>query len=102
MVTDDVSGPRRADLIRRLRAWSVASWRHGDRIALARAACQRLADLAADREGAPRRAVPDHGESALADQLAVLLTDALAAGVAEDEVDGLLRTLASGLAVPQR
>lgn len=83
-----------ATLLRRLRGWSAPSWRHGDRIARVRAGCQQLADLAADRESAPRRAVPDHGVSALADQLAVLAADAERAGVPADQLALIISELA--------
>jgi hypothetical protein len=92
-------GPAPADLIRRLRAWSASSWHHGDRVLEVRRACQTLADLAAEREGSPAREVPDHGWSALADQLAVLAGDALAAGVPEDQVDRVFGLLALSLGV---
>lgn len=74
-------GPDPADMLRRLRARPVSSWRHGDREQVMRSALQQLADLAADTAGGPRRAVPDVGAAALADQLAVLLAEARAAGV---------------------
>lgn len=96
---DDRPGSQPAELIRRLRAWSVSSWRHGDRIAVTRSACQRLADLTAERSGEPPRAVPDHGESALADQLAVLLADARAAGVPDGQLARLVSALADALGV---
>jgi hypothetical protein len=88
-------------LLTRLRAWSVASWRHGDRVALARAACQQLADLAADRESRAPMTVPDHGESALADQLAVLVADAQRAGIPTAQIETIISNLAAGLGVRQ-
>ena len=51
-----------------------------------RAAIQRLADLAADAEGVPRRVVPRLAPHALADQVLVLGHDLLAAaGPAPEE-----------------
>ncbi|MDQ2845961.1 MAG: hypothetical protein M3Y77_06350 [Actinomycetota bacterium] len=91
-----VKGPQPGELIRRLRAWSFSSWQHGDRIAAARLAGQRLADLAADAERRPRSAVPGLSFTALADQLAVLFDDAIAAG-AGDEGAALLKMLAADL-----
>lgn len=75
-----VPGPqlRAEDFFRRLRAWPVSSWRHGDRVRATRAAGQALADLAADAENRRRRTVPELAEFGLADQLAVLYRDALA------------------------
>jgi hypothetical protein len=41
---------------------------------------QRIADLGADGEGRPRRPVPRLADTALADQLAVVVDDVLRAG----------------------
>jgi hypothetical protein len=49
------------------------------RAAGARALAQRLADAAADVSGEPRRVVPDVGDSAVGDQVAVTGADLLAA-----------------------
>ncbi len=54
--------------------------RPGEPLARVRADLQRLADLAADAEGLPRREVPILGPHALADQFLVLGHDLLAAG----------------------
>ncbi len=75
--------PQLGDIVRRLRVWSLASWQLGDRIATARRAVQRLADLAADADGRPRVPVPELPATALADQLVVLDADAAAAGAGE-------------------
>lgn len=64
-----------------------------------RAALQRLADLAADAEGQPRRRVPDVGEVALVDQLAVLVDDACRAGVEDAVVGQILTELTAALAL---
>ena len=100
-MTDALGAPELPGLLRRLRVWSVSSWRHGDRVPLARAACQQLADLAADRESRAPMAVPDHGESALADQLAVLVADAECAGVPAAQIATIISDLAVGLGLRQ-
>ncbi len=48
------------------------------RAAGARALAQRLADAAADVSGEPRRVVPDVGDSAVGDQVAVTGADLIA------------------------
>ncbi len=94
---DSGPGPRTTDMLRRLRARPVSSWAHRDRERCAREAVQRLADLAADASGAPRRVVPDAGVMALADQIAVLEGDARSAGADPSAVTGILDRLASDL-----
>jgi len=84
-------------MLRRLRAWPISSWWHGDRERAARVAAQRLADLAADAAGEIRRIVPDAGMTALPDQLAVLAADARAGGVPADAVEAVLDRLAGAL-----
>jgi hypothetical protein len=72
-----------ADLIRRLRRWSPASWSvQTDRFAPATTradathrAVQRLADLAATAERRPTRPVPRLDDRVLPDQLAVMAHD---------------------------
>jgi hypothetical protein len=76
----------------------VSSWSQ-DRVASARAAVQRLADLAADAERQPRRPVPHLHPVALADQLEVLLHDARTHGVDPASLTGLFDQLAVDLAV---
>lgn len=95
------SGPGRqlTDMLRRLRARPVSSWSVGDRERAARAGIQQLADLAADAASEPRRAVPDAGVMALADQIAVLATDARSAGASEQGVTEILDRLAAELGV---
>jgi hypothetical protein len=94
------------DLVRRLRRWTPASWDRpagaaaaddpgapgpggraasdagdpGGRAAVTAAAVQRIADLGADAERRPRRPVPRLADTALADQLAVVVDDVLRAG----------------------
>jgi len=72
------------DRLRPLSTWTERSWRHRGADGRSRAdvafeAVQRLADLAADAEGEPRRPVPrlDGPVGAgIADQLAVMVHDA--------------------------
>lgn len=90
-------GPQSADLLRRVRAWNVSAWRHADRIAQTRSALQRLADLAGAHDGLSRPAVPDAGVHALADQLHVLVDDALGSGAPAGEVEDILADLATAL-----
>lgn len=76
---------RLADALRRLPA---ARWR-GRRDGV-RDVVQRLADLAADLEGEPRRAVPRlEGDPSLADQLAVVADDLARAAAASGRADVL-------------
>lgn len=90
-------GPQPEDMLRRLRAWPVSSWRHGERERATRGAAQQLADVAADGAGEIRRIVPDAGVTALPDQLAVLAADARAAGAPEDAILAVLDRLADAL-----
>lgn len=85
-------GPRSDDLIRRLRAWPLSSWRHGARVERTHAALQALADLTQ-----PGRPVPDVGVHALPDQLAVLLREASGAGVPAGRIDEVLDALRADL-----
>jgi hypothetical protein len=71
--------------VRRLRRWTAASWAlpggpARTRAEVVAAAVQRIADLAADAEAQPRRAVPRLADTVLADQLAVVADDVLRAG----------------------
>jgi hypothetical protein len=86
------------ELIRRLRARSTSSW-SPERVVAARNAVQRLADLAADAEGQPRRVVPAVHPVAIADQLELLAHDATGAGADDRAVAALFGQLAVELAV---
>jgi hypothetical protein len=92
-------GLQTTHLVRRMRTWSASSWRHRDRLPRTREALQELADLAAAREGRPRIVVPNEGEAALADQLAVLVADAQRCGVQGDQIADVLERLTSTLGV---
>ena len=89
---------RHVDVFRRLRVRPPSSW-SVERVAVARKATQELADLGADAAGEPRRQVPDLHPTALADQLEVLLAEAVAAGVDPTILDRLVEGLAAALAV---
>lgn len=73
-------------LVQRLRLWTPTRWAaaappYGTRADLAHHLAQRLADLAADAEGAPRRPLPRlDGDLVLPDQLAVTSDDLVRAG----------------------
>lgn len=96
-VPTDHHGPQLGALSRRLRAWSLSSWQHGDRIAQTRRALQELADLAG-APGQPAPRVPELSEMALADQLMVLGREAIIAGRVEEAATVLERlTSALGL-----
>jgi len=68
-------------LVRRVSHWTPPRWAASGRAELVHGLVQQLADLAADAEGEPRRAVPRLGnDAALPDQLRVVAADLLAAG----------------------
>ena len=90
-------GPQSDEFLRRVRAWPVSSWRHGDRIAATRRALDALAALAAGARGVAAPAVPPLAAHVLADQLVVLIADARAAGVPASEVDAMITDLRAEL-----
>ena len=63
------------------------------RAAGARALAQRLADRAADLSGAPHRPVPDVGDAAVGDQVAVTGRDLLSLGLSEDDLSAVTADL---------
>jgi hypothetical protein len=65
----------------------------GDVAGRARALAQALADRAADLEGRPRRPVPDIGDPAVGDQVAVMVTDLLALDLPDDDWREVAREL---------
>jgi hypothetical protein len=90
-------GPQADEFVRRVRAWPVSAWRHGDRIAATRRALDALAVLAAAARGADVPEVPPLAPHTLADQLVVLIADAHAAGVPASGVDAVLTGLRTEL-----
>jgi hypothetical protein len=89
-VSDDVA-VELGRVVDRLRSMPLtrlaASW--GDypsRAAGARALAQRLADRAADLDGLPHRVVPDVGDAAVGDQVAVTGRDLLSCDLSEDDL----------------
>lgn len=74
------------DLIGRIGAWDARSWAVpvGDRTRadVVFALVTELADLAADTEGRPRRPVPRLADTALVDQLVVMVRDVALTGSA--------------------
>lgn len=83
---------RTMPLVRLSAPWSP----YASRAAAARSVAQRLADLAADEGGWPRRHLPDVGDPAVGDQIAVTAADLLALAPGPDALalaEGLLREL---------
>jgi hypothetical protein len=77
--------PLASNLLPRLRRWTADGWDvpavgGGTRGDAAARSVQRLADLAADVEGRPRRPVPRLAGTVLADQLAVMVDDIVRTG----------------------
>ncbi len=100
MTDDEGVRTEAARVVDRLRTMPLtrlaAPWPpHPSRAAGARALAQRLADRAADLTGGPRRDVPDVGDAAVGDQVAVTLADLLAMspppGVLADVAEDLIR-----------
>jgi len=88
---DDVAGAA-ADLVRRMRRWTAASWtvaldsdRVRSRADVVHAGVQRLADLAASAEGRRPRPVPRLDDQVLPDQLVVMAHDVSETGDAAAE-----------------
>ncbi|AZI57383.1 hypothetical protein EH165_03615 [Nakamurella antarctica] len=86
-----------SDIVRRLRVWSLSSWKFNGRAGALRDRLQTLADLTAGRLGRSPLQVPDVGAHALVDQLIVLVADAHDAGVPRAEIDEQLHRVASEL-----
>jgi hypothetical protein len=63
------------------------------RAAGARALAQRLADTAADLAGLPHRLVPDVGDAAVGDQVAVTGRDLLSLELSEDDLAAVVADL---------
>lgn len=62
-------------VLTRIGRWTPRHWATHDRMTTVHAVLQRLADLAAEFDGAPPRAVPNLGGAAVSDQLTVLVGD---------------------------
>ena len=90
-------GPQSDEFLRRVRAWPVSSWRHGDRTAATRRALAALAALAATARGVEAPEVPPLAQHVLADQLVVLIADARAAGVPASDLDAVIDDLRTEL-----
>ena len=90
-------GPYAAEFLRRVRAWPVSSWRHGQRQDIAFSTLNALAQLASVADGRRRPAVPGAGLHALPDQLHVLIDDAFTAGADPGQVEAVLRGAAGEL-----
>ena len=90
-------GPQSDEFLRRVRAWPVSSWRHGDRTAATRRALDALAALAATARGVEPPEVPPLAPHVLADQLVVLMSDARAAGVPASDLDAVITDLRTQL-----
>jgi hypothetical protein len=86
-------GPQSDEFLRRVRAWPVSSWRHGDRTVVTRRALDALAGLAATARGVEAPVVPPLSPHVLADQLVVLIADARAAGVPTSDLDAVIDDL---------
>lgn len=101
-MTDPRPDPPYSAFFGRLRARPLSSWPVGERIAATRAAAARLAALGWTAEGRTPQsvpAVPDLGPHVLADQVQVLVIDALSAGADPVAVHEVASTLARRLAV---
>ncbi|MEV4344422.1 hypothetical protein AB0J83_08095 [Actinoplanes sp. NPDC049596] len=72
-------------LLNQVRHWEAPRWRADGRGDKVYALVQRLADLAADAEGRPRRVVPRESDLVLPDQLRVMADDLPAAAAASAE-----------------
>ncbi len=93
-------GATAAELLRKLRARSLSSWSHRQRIPAIRSALDELARLGtAEFGGAAAPVVPDDGAHALTDQLQVLIIFAIRAGVPADRIDRIAVDLAQELGV---
>ena len=97
MVKDHRPGPQSDEFLRRVRAWPVSSWRHGDRAAATLRALNALAALGAGARGVEAPEVPRLAPHVLGDQLVVLIADARAAGVPASDLDAVIADLRTEL-----
>ncbi|MGK5680941.1 hypothetical protein [Actinoplanes sp. URMC 104] len=75
-------------LLNQIRVWEQPRWSAGGRADRTYALVQLLADLGADAEGRPRRAVPREHDMILPDQVRVMADDLLAANPSGDVLAG--------------
>ena len=88
-------------LVHRVSHWTPPRWAASGRADVVHGLVQRLADLAADAEGEPRRAVPRlESDLALPDQLRVVAADLLAASGPVPEATALVRQTSRALEFP--
>ena len=95
---NDRPGPHYSEFFRRLRARPLSSWSVGQRVTHMRLAIEQLAELGR-QSGQPAPVVPDLGAHVLADQLEVLLQDAIRAGADQTELGAVIEQLADQLSV---
>jgi hypothetical protein len=79
-VTDFATSIER--LLNQIRHWEAPRWRADGRADRVYGLLQHLADVTADAEGRPHRAVPRESDLVLPDQLRVIADDLLAAAPA--------------------
>jgi len=85
---DDVT----TELRRVIRRWQqLPAGRAHENASLVRELAQDLADRTRARQGLAALAIPDVGDGALADQLAVMVYDACRAGLDDEALRGLTR-----------
>ena len=88
MQVDDVT----TELRRVIRRWQqLPAGQTHENASLVRELAQDLADRTRARQGLEALAIPDVGDGALADQLAVMVYDACRAGLADEALRGLTR-----------
>ncbi|MFM1964419.1 MAG: hypothetical protein RL134_144 [Actinomycetota bacterium] len=98
MATADEARVELGRVVDRLRSMPLtrlaAPWGgYPSRAAGARALAQRLADTAADLAGLPHRLVPDVGDAAVGDQVAVTGRDLLSLELSEDDLAAVVADL---------
>lgn len=91
----EVEVGRLADRLRSMPLTKLsAPWQEsGSRAAVARKLAQRMADGAADLSGVPRRGVPDVGDAAVGDQVAVVGAELVLLNPPADVVDSITEDL---------
>lgn len=95
-------GSQYSDFFQRMRARPLSSWSIGDRAHSARTATAQLAALSWQLEhldGTSPPPVPDLGAHVYADQLRVLIADAIQAGADPRDIRTLMSELADQLSI---